>query len=51
MGVCVPLCRAAHRFYDEHRDEWEYVTDLPERRLGSEAAGYALKFVERGGIV
>lgn len=44
------MCRATHQFYDEHRDEWEQVTELSERRLENEAGGFALKFVERGGL-
>lgn len=51
VGVCAPMCRAVHQFYDEHRDEWEYVTELSEKRLENEAGGFALKYVERGGVV
>lgn len=51
VGVCVPLCRAAHAFYDEHREEWPQVTALSEKRMANEAGGYALAFVERGGVV
>lgn len=50
FGVTVPLCRAAHQFYDEHRDRWPKLTGYGQRKMASAAAGFALKYVERGGI-
>jgi hypothetical protein len=49
FGVLVPLCQAAHQFYDEHRAEWAKVTGCSERKMASEAGGYGLKYVEHGG--
>lgn len=49
LGHCVPLCRAAHDFYDQHRSAWKSVTGLSEKRMANEAGGFALKYVERGG--
>jgi len=49
FGVIVPLCQAAHLFYDEHRDKWPRVTRYDEKAMASAASGYALKYVERGG--
>lgn len=51
VGHCVPLCRAAHDFYDQHRSEWRRVTGYGEKRMANEAGGYGLKYVERGGKV
>jgi len=51
FGRCVPLCQAAHQFYDEHRHAWSRFTGYTEVRMESAAAGYALKYVERGGWV
>lgn len=51
LGRVVPLDRAAHRFYDEHRREWEAVTGLTEALMENLAGGYALKWVERGGTL
>src|SRR5207302_4658758 len=28
-GAVVPMCRAAHREYDEHRDRWEHLVAPP----------------------
>jgi len=49
LGVIVPLCRAAHHFYDEHRSEWFRVTGYSDAKMASAASGYALKYVESGG--
>lgn len=49
VGHCVPLCRAAHRFYDNHRADWEAATGLSEAEMERRAGGYGLKWVERGG--
>lgn len=49
FGVLVPLCKASHQFYDEHRSKWQGVTGYSEKRMASEASGYALRYVERGG--
>jgi hypothetical protein len=49
FGVLVPLCRAAHGFYDEHRSDWALVTGYTEPMMASAASGYALKYTERGG--
>lgn len=51
VGVILKMCRPTHDFYDQHRAEWEAVTEIPESTLASEAAGVALRFVERGGVV
>lgn len=51
VGRVVPLCRAGHRFYDEHRSQWRNATEYSEADMESAAAGYALKFVERGGTL
>lgn len=53
VGECVPMCRATHEFYGKHEydGEWELVTEISQKRLENEAGGYALKFVERGGVV
>ena len=50
FGRCVPLCQAAHQFYDEHRHAWSRFTGYTEVRMESAAAGYALRYVERGGV-
>lgn len=50
VGHCVPLCRAAHRFYDEHRGRWQEATGLTGSDMASRAGGYGLKWVERGGV-
>jgi hypothetical protein len=50
FGVLVPLCRAAHTFYDEHRDQWARVTGYSERKMALAASGYAQKYVEGGGV-
>lgn len=49
FAVTVPLCRAAHSFYDEHRDQWRLVTGYSKAKMASAASGYALKYVELGG--
>ncbi len=49
FGAIVPLCKAAHQFYDERREDWERVTRYSEKDMASAASGYALKYVERGG--
>lgn len=51
VGRIVPLCRASHAFYDEHRSEWRRATGYTEASMENLAAGYALKFVERGGTL
>jgi hypothetical protein len=48
VGCVIPLCRAAHRYYDEHRQSFYRVTGISERQLVSIAAGLALKWAERG---
>lgn len=50
FGVIVPLCQAAHQYYDEHRDEWERVTRYSEKQMALAASGYALRYVEQGGV-
>jgi hypothetical protein len=50
FGVLVPLCRVAHQFYDEHRKEWAKATGFTEKKMASAASGYALKYVELGGV-
>lgn len=50
FGVIVPLCRAAHDFYDQHRSRWAKVTGYTEATMASEASGYGLRYVERGGV-
>jgi hypothetical protein len=49
VGACIPLCRAAHRYYDEHRLSFHRITGRSPRDLEGIAAGLALKFAERGG--
>lgn len=49
VGVLVPLCQAAHDFYDHRRTEWAKVTGLDERKMAHLAEGYTVKYVERGG--
>jgi len=50
FGRVVPLCRAAHQFYDEHRSEWRAVTRLSEAKMASAASGYALRYVKQGRV-
>ena len=50
FGVLVPLCKAAHQFYDEHREQWAKATGFTEAKMALRASGYALKYVERRGI-
>lgn len=50
FGVLVPLCKAAHRSYDQRRWEWRSTTGYSEKKMASEASGYGLRYVERGGI-
>lgn len=49
FGALVPLCKEAHRRYDERRWEWKRATGFTEKQMASEASGYALFYVERGG--
>ncbi len=49
FGALVPLCKAGHEFYDEHRTEWSRVTGYSEKKMALAASGYALKYVEEGG--
>jgi len=49
VGAIVPLCRAAHSFYDEHRAAWGKATGLSESKMANLAAGLALKYHEQGG--
>jgi hypothetical protein len=49
LGACIPLCRAAHRYYDEHRVSFYRITGRSPADLEHAAAGLALRFVERGG--
>jgi len=49
FGVLVPLCKAAHRFYDELRSQWQGVTGYSESQMASAAAEYAADYVEQGG--
>src|SRR5437588_5178151 len=49
VGVLAPLCRGAHRFYDEHRGAWPEVTGISEAEMASVASGLALKWTETGG--
>ena len=51
FGVIVPLCEAAHRFYDTRRWDWERVTRYSEKGMALAASGYAQGYVERGGWV
>lgn len=48
VGATVPLCRAAHSFYDEHRNQWPHVTQFNEKLMARAASGYALKYIELG---
>lgn len=41
VGACVPLCQAAHRYYDEHRQSWAKVTGYTEERMQAAADEYA----------
>jgi hypothetical protein len=50
FGHVIPLCKAAHQFYDEHRSEWPRVTGYSEKKMALAASGYALKYVEQGGV-
>jgi hypothetical protein len=50
FGVIVPLCRAAHDYYDHHRSKWRKTTGYSEKQMASAASGYALAYVERGGV-
>lgn len=46
FGRCVPLCQAAHQFYDEHRHAWARYTWYTAVRMESAACDYARKYVE-----
>jgi hypothetical protein len=48
FGAIVPLCEAAHRFYDTRRWDWERVTRYSEKGMALAASGYAQGYVERG---
>lgn len=50
FGRCVPLCKAAHQFYDEHRHAWARYTWYTAVRMENAAADYALKYVQQGGV-
>jgi hypothetical protein len=50
FGCIVPLCAAAHLFYDLHRKAWAKITGWTEKKMASAASGYALRYVERGGV-
>jgi hypothetical protein len=50
FGVLVPLCKAAHQSYDEHRDVWPRATGYTEKKMALAASGYALQYVESGGV-
>ncbi len=45
VGHCVPLCRAAHQYYDEHRPSWAKATELTEGHMGVAAEGYAIRWL------
>jgi hypothetical protein len=50
FGEVICLCRAAHRWLDNHtRAEFERATGFSQQNLTSAAAGLALRYVERGG--
>src|SRR5437868_6973137 len=49
VGVLVPLCRGAHRFYDEHRSACYDVTGISQDAMAGVASGLALTWAERGG--
>src|SRR5205085_7011060 len=51
LGALVPLCRGAHRFYDEQRSVWHDVTGISEAEMASVASGLALKWAETGGTL
>ena len=44
MGRLLPLCRAAHQFYDEHRLSFYRVTGIPPQTLAWEAARFAAEY-------
>jgi hypothetical protein len=44
VGVLLPLCRAAHRFYDERRSAWEAATGFSEQRMADAALGLYAKY-------
>lgn len=48
-GRMVPLCAAAHRYYDEHRRSWAQVTGYTEARMLAAAAQVEAEYV-RGGV-
>lgn len=49
IGAIAPLCRGAHRFYDERRSAWAEVTGISDAEMASVASGLALKWAETGG--
>lgn len=51
VNTLVPLCRAAHGFYDTQRSWWESATEIPEAQLRWVAAALVVKFIERGGVL
>jgi len=51
FGVLVPLCQAAHQFYDEHRYSWYGVTGWTADAMAGAAEDYGREYLERGGWV
>ena len=49
FGVLVPLCQAAHQFYDEHRRSWFGVTGWTADAMEGVAEDYAREYEALGG--
>lgn len=43
-GVIVPLCKAAHTFYDEHRAKWMHVSGWTEPMMLCAAENYETQY-------
>jgi len=49
VGELIPLCRAAHNYFDNRREEFFAATDTNQAQLIYHAAGLPQKYVEQGG--
>lgn len=50
FGETIPACKAVHSWLDSHtREDFYRATGVRQSELTSLAAGFALRFVERGG--
>lgn len=49
LGHCIPLCEAAHTYYDEHRGAWAAVTGYTEAKMQRKAEHYGTAYMAHQG--